>query len=223
MYFTFNDKREGLMNDSVRGLERRGLAQGLKVFLGVFFFLILAAGVLSVVALSISTFTDYDDGWEFDVPVAVGEGSFYTRLPSAFVQDTTSGFLSKGISQAQGKLVLHHYSLPLHLGNTAMVLLFYGALLWGITLLRRILATTAGGRPFDPLNPGRLNTLGWIILLSSALASLLQYVASRWVLSRFEATNRPPLSLHRFPPGMDRVWAPSSGLGRHLGGCRPDR
>ncbi len=179
------------MSEDIKGLERRGLARGLKIFLDVFFFLILAAGVLRVVGLSISAFTDYDEGWEFDVPVAIGEGSFYPRLPVEVVQDTASVFFSKGISQSQGELILHHYSLPLHLGGEALHLLLYGALLWGITLLRRILATTAGGRPFDPLNPGRLNTLGWIIFFSSALASLLQYLVSRWVLSRFEATTVP--------------------------------
>lgn len=179
------------MTESTRGLKRRGLARGLKIFLDVFFFLILAAAVLTVVAALLSTFTEYDDGWEFEVPVAIGEGAFYPRLPLEFVQDTTSGFLSKGISEGQGKLVLHHYTLPLHLGGTAISLLFYGALLWGITLLRRILATTAGGRPFDPLNPGRLNMLGWIIVCSAVLASLLQFLVSRRVLSRFGDTVVP--------------------------------
>ena len=179
------------MTESNGGLERRGLARGLKIFLDVFFFLILALGVVRVVGLSVSAFTDYDDGWEFDVPVAIGEGSLYFRLPVEFVQDTTSGFLSKGISQAQGELILHHYSLPMHLGGEAIHLLFYVAALWILTLLRRILATTAGGCPFDPRNPGRLNTLGWIIMCSAALASLLQYLVSGWVLSRFEDTAVP--------------------------------
>jgi hypothetical protein len=93
--------------------------------------------------------------------------------------------MSKGISRARGKLVLHHYSLPLHLGGSVIDLVFLGAWLWGLTLLRRMLATTAGGRPFDPANPVRLNTVGWITLASSALASLHRYVVSRQVLSRF--------------------------------------
>lgn len=135
------------MAKSTNGLKRRGLARGLKIFLDGVLFLILAAVVLTVFAVLISFFTEYGDGWEFDVPVAIGQGSFYPRLPVDFVQDTTSGFSSKGISEGQGKLVLHHNTLPLHLGGTAISLLFYGALLWGITLLRRILATTAGGRP----------------------------------------------------------------------------
>ena len=179
------------MNESVKELKRRGLARVLKIFMDVLFFLVLAAGVAVVVAASISAFTDYDGGWEFDVPVAIGEGSFYPHLPREFVQDTASGFMSKGISRAQGKLVLHHYGLPLHLGDTALSLLFYLAALWILALLRRILAATAGGRPFDPLNPGRLNTLGWVIIGSSAVAALLQFLVSRWLLSRFEPSTIP--------------------------------
>lgn len=179
------------MNESVRELERRGLARSLSVFLTALFFLIVAAGVLRVIGLSISALTDYDDGWEFDVPVAIGEGSFYPRLPVEVAEDTASAFLSKGISRGQGKWILHHYSLPIHVGGEAIHLLLYGALLWGITLLRRVLSTAAGGRPFDRLNPRRLNTLGWIILLSSALASTLQYLVSKWVLSGFEPASVP--------------------------------
>lgn len=179
------------MSESNEGLQRRGLARGLKLILDLFFLLILLAAVLTVVAALISSFSDYDEGWELDVPVAIGEGSFYSHLPFEFVKDTTSGFLSKGISQGQGKLVLHHYTLPLHLGSTAISLVFFTAALWILTLLRRILATTARGRPFDPLNPGRLNMLGWIIVCCSALASLLQFLVSRWVLSRFRETLVP--------------------------------
>jgi len=129
------------MTKSTGGLERRGLARGLKILLDVFFFLTFAAVLLTVVAVLISSFAEYNEGWEFDVPVAIGEGSFYPHLPLEFVKDTTSGFLSKGISQGQGKLVLHHYTLPLHLGGTAISLLFFVAALWILTLLRRILAT----------------------------------------------------------------------------------
>ena len=70
-------------------------------------------------------------------------------------------------------------------------LLFFIGILWGLILLRRILATTAGGHPFDPKNPGRLNALGWIIFAFVAIASLLQYLTSRWVLTKFTDTMIP--------------------------------
>ena len=179
------------MSETFEGLERRKLARGLKIFLDVFVVLILLAAVLRVIGLSISAFTAYDDGWEFDVPVAVGEGSFYTRLPVESVHGAGPALISRWVSQARGRLIFHHDSLPLHLGGEALALFFYGALIWGITMLRRILATTAAGCPFDRLNPRRLNTLGWIIVVSVAVASLLQYLVSRWVLSRFESVTVP--------------------------------
>lgn len=179
------------MNENDRGLQRRGLARALKLILDFFFVLMIAVAILRVVAVSISSFTDYDEGWEFDVPVAIGEGGFYTRLPHEFAQDTTSGFLSKGISQARGTLILHHYRLPLHLAATSIILLFNVAAILILLLLRRILATTARGRPFDPLNPKRLNLLGWIILCTTALATVSQYVVSVRVLSIFRNTLVP--------------------------------
>jgi len=186
------------MNESIGGLKRRRLAQGLKILLDVLVFLVLAVGVIRMAGLSVSAFTDYDEGWELDVPVAIGKGSFYPRFPVEVAQGTASAaFLSKGISGAQGKLILHHYSLPLHSGGEAIHLLLYGALLWGIILLRRVLSTTAGGRPFDRLNPSRLNRLGWVIVFSSAVASVIQYFLSKWVLSRFEPATVP------LSPSMD--------------------
>jgi hypothetical protein len=187
----FIDKLEESMNESIEGLKRRGLARGLNIILGVLIFLIVAAGVIRVLGVSISALTEYDDGWELDVPVAIGEGSFYTRLWFEIVEDTASAFISKGISQARGRLILHHYNLPLHSSRQAGHLLVYAALLWGITLLRRILATTAAGYPFDPLNPSRLNMLGWIILCWSAVASLQKYLMSKWILSRLEPVTVP--------------------------------
>jgi len=180
----------------LRGLERRGLARGLRIFLDFFIFLILAAAVIRAVGASISAVTDYRDGWEFDVPVAIGEGSFYTRLPVEGEQDTKSSFLSR-VSQGRGNLILYHHSLPLHLGGEAVILLLYGVVLWGIFMLRQILVTTAAGRPFDPLNPSRLNRLGWIIVCLSLLAFVAQYLASKWVLSRFGPTTIP------LAPSMD--------------------
>ncbi len=188
------------MNATVEGLQRRGLARGLKISLDVLFYLTLVvAVVMRVGALGISSFTDYEDGWEHNVPVAVGEGSFYAHLPVEAVHDAWPALEYTRISAAHGRLRFLHYSLPVHLGRSAIALLFTGLFLWGLTLLRRILATTAGGRPFDPINPRRLNALGWLVLASSALATLLDYMMSKWTLSRIEITTvplSPPMEIH---------------------------
>ena len=172
-------------------LERRGLARGLKICLDILFYIVLAVGILLAGGLTISLFSDYDDGWEIRAPVAVGETSLFSRLPVEIEMDVSPAFENPSIWEAQGKLRFLHYSLPLHLGESAASFLTLGILLWAITLLRRILATTAGGHPFDPQNPRRLNTLGWILLLSSVLTSFLQYLASRWILSKVEVTTFP--------------------------------
>ncbi len=194
IYFMFNDKLEVIMTAESGTLERRGLARGLKICLDILFYLVLAAGLLMVASLTISAFTDYDDGWRLDVPVAIGEGSIFPRLPVEIVRNAPPAFenienihLAKG----QGLLRFLSYSFPVNLGEEAIALLFLGVFLWAITLLRRILATTAGGRPFDPINPRRLNTLGWIIVSASILTSILQYLASKWLLSMVEVTTIP--------------------------------
>lgn len=184
------------MNQDMGRLDRRGLARGLKIFLDVLFYLALVVGgILRLVALGVSALPDYDDGWELNVPVAVGEGSFWPRLQLEVPPNPSPALQNIRIENAQGELRYFHHDFPLHLREQAIAFLFVGLSLWGITLLRRILATTAGGHPFDPINPRRLNTLGWIILSSSALASLLQFLVGRSVLSGLEVTTIP-LSPH---------------------------
>ncbi len=188
-------------------LERRGLAGGLKICLDSLFYLVLAAGMLLAASLTISIVSDYDDGWELRVPVAIGEdgdapliGPFFARLPVEIVENGSPAFENIMIWEGQGKLRFLHYSLALNLGESAGSFLFLGVFLWAITLLLRILATTAGGRPFDPINPRRLNTLGWIILSASVLTSILDYLASRWILSKVDVTTlplSPPIQTHR--------------------------
>jgi putative transcriptional regulator len=63
--------------------------------------------------------------------------------------------------------------------------------LWIVTLLRRILATTGKGRPFEALNARRLDTLGWVIVSTSVVTSLHQYLASRWILSTVQVRTLP--------------------------------
>jgi len=181
------------MSENIKGLERRGLARGLKIFLDILFYLTIAVGILgfSAVAFSIPTFTGYDDGWEVRVPVAVGESSFFPRMPVEVDSGASPALENIMIWETQGKLRFLHYSFPANLVEEAIEFLFLGLLLWAITLLRRILATTAGGRPFDPINPRRLNTLGWIIVSASVSTSLLQYLASKWILSKVEVVTIP--------------------------------
>ena len=179
------------MSEDSGRLERRRLAGGLKVFLDILFFLVLVVGVLLVLSLPISALTDYDDGWDGNFPVAVGEGRLYPTLPVAVDETAWPGLENVRVTGARGELRFLHHSLSTHLGIATAFLLYWGAFLWGVTLLRRILATTAAGRPFDPVNALRLNVLGWIIILASALTSVLEYLVSRWVLSTVDVVTVP--------------------------------
>jgi hypothetical protein len=179
------------MSEDVNRMERRGLARGLKVFLDIMFFLVFGVGALLAVSLPISAFTGYDEGWDGNFPVAVGEGLLYPTLPVAVDGPAWSRAENIRVTRARGELRFLHQSLSTHLAWAAAFLLYWGAFLWGVTLLRRILATTAGGRPFDPVNARRLNTLGWIILLAASLTSVLEYLASRWILSRLDIATLP--------------------------------
>jgi len=179
------------MSEDEKGLERRGLARGLKVFLDVLFFLVLFVGTLLLVSLPISAFTDYDEGWDANFPVAVGEGRLYPTLPVQVVETGWPGLENARVTRARGEMRFLHHSLPTHLAFAGVYLLYLGVFLWGVTLLRRILAATAGGQPFHPLNVRRLNTLGWIIVVAAILTSALEYLASRWVLSRMDVATIP--------------------------------
>ena len=179
------------MIEGVKKLERRGLARGLKIFLDLVFYLTILVGVLLLGSLPISMSPGYEDGSDFIVPTAIGESSFSPRIQLEFEQSPPAVFEYASIADGNGLLHLFHHNLPLHLLNATVIFLFILVFLWALTLLRRILATTVGGRPFDPLNPRRLSTLGWIILSASLLTSALQYFVSSWALSQVEILTLP--------------------------------
>jgi len=182
------------MTQDTNRLERRSLARALKILLDVLFFLALALAGLGLVALGVSAFTDYDDGWDLIVPANLGQGSFLS--PSFSVEyelHPPPQFEAVRLGDGQGKLHLFHHNLPLHLVNVLVYTVAFGVIIWILAILRRILAATSKGRPFDPANPRRLNALGWIILGTALLSSLSQYMASSWALTKVEVTS-PPLS-----------------------------
>ena len=183
-------------------LERRSLARALKILLDVLFFLALALAFLVMVALAVPVFTEYDDGWDLIVPANLGEGNFFS--PSFSVEyelHPPPEFESVRLGDGQGKLHLFHHNLPLHLVNAMVHIVAFGVILWVLALLRRILAATSRGRPFDPMNPRRLNALGWVILCTALFSSLFQYLASRWALTRVEVISPPLSPLVRFNAG----------------------
>jgi hypothetical protein len=190
------------VNGDAGTLDRRRLAKSLKILLDVLFYLVILVGVLLLLSLPTSLSSGYRDGWDLTLPVAIGEGSLSPRLQVEITQESPPLFEYSRIADGKGLLHLFHHQRSLFLLNAAFYLLLFLVLLWGIHLLRRILATTAGGRPFDPTNPRRMSMLGWLIVAASLLATLLRYLASRWALSKVTATSIPLAPMVHF----DKEW-----------------
>lgn len=179
------------MSEETGTRSRCGLAKGLRISLDILFYVVLLVGVLVVASLPVSISSGYHDGWDLIVPVAIGEGSFSPRLNLQTAPHSPTVFEVARIRDGNGKLHLFHHNLPVQLLNCAVILVLLAVFLWSIHLLRRILRTTARGLPFDPLNPRRLHLLGWIIIAASVVSSLLQYLASRWALTKVEIVSIP--------------------------------
>ena len=190
------------MIEHTERLERRSLARTLKILLDILFYLTLALTVMLMASIAVSAFTDYEGGWDLIVPANLGEGNFFSpSFNVEFELHPPPEFEAVRLGDGQGKLHLFHHNLPLHLVNALVYIVAFALLLWTLSLLRRILSATSRGRPFDPVNPRRLNALGWIILCTALSSSLFQYLASKWALSRVEVISPPLSPLVRFNAG----------------------
>jgi len=153
-------------------LERRRLAKGLKIFLDVIFYVLLLAGFIVLVIGPVASLTGHEV-YEITVPVALDE--------DALLQE--GGFGGLALEDARGEIRL----APPQFGPKAafwiLSVVFFGAGVYGLLLMRRILATTAEGFPFHPDNPKRLNHLGWVIVATSLVAGISAYLFGRWALS----------------------------------------
>lgn len=174
------------MTGSSGSLERRSLVRVLKVLLDILFGFTVLVAVMLVVSVPVGLFTDYDEGWDLIVPVTVGEGSFFTRSMSLEFEPHPPPEIEWVRLEGRGSLHLFHHNQALALTRAGTYLFAFGLIIWTLVLLRRILTATAGGQPFHPHNPRRLNLLGWIILCAALVTSLCQYLASRWALSKVE-------------------------------------
>lgn len=181
------------MTERTGRLGRRGLARGLKISLDVLFYLTVVVGVMLVVFVPISVFTDYDEGWDLIVPATLGEPSIFPRSVSLKFEPLPPPVIEAVRLDGRAQLHLFHHEPRLAMAKAAVYLVTIGVVLWALTLLRRILATTAGGQPFHPDNPRRLNALGWIIVCTALVSSLFQYIESSWALSKVNVVF-PPLS-----------------------------
>ena len=207
------------MIEESKTLERRRLAKGLKVWLDILLFLTLLASGLLLVLLPVSSLTGKGD-FKLSIPVEIGKGAFqYSRslevdrstreistrtLESSPPSPEEGGYeanwallettaIAPGFTllRTRGQLRVTPTVMGAGLAFWSLNLFFILALIYGILLLRKILASTVEGFPFHPSNPKRLNQLGWILLGTSFLATVTQFLFGRWALSQLGEAGLP--------------------------------
>ena len=161
-------------------LERRGLAKGLKGFLDVLFLLALLASFFILIVWPLACFAGHDV-YEITVPVGIDEIAI----------SPPNGVGGLTLDEAKGEL---RFSPEGFVPSALFWLLtagFSGALIYGLILVRKILATAADGFPFHPDNPRRLNHLGWIVLATALVATISEFSFGWWALSLIQNSDLP--------------------------------
>ncbi|NNM03508.1 MAG: DUF2975 domain-containing protein [Gemmatimonadetes bacterium] len=179
-------------------VERRGLARGLKLWLDIMFYLVLVVGAAWLFLTPVGALGRNAE-WDVTLPVAVGKNAFYPILTLEEEPTSTPELSHLRLVKARGELRVSSSTLLHHFGLSAILLPALGVLVWGLFLLRKILATSASGHPFHPSNPERLNTLGWLIVAASVASTLVEYLAGRWMLSGVQVATvpiAPSLQIH---------------------------
>lgn len=190
-----------MMQQSGR-LERRGLAKGLRFLIDIMFFLTVLAAVSTGVLWPIAGIAD-EAGFDLNIPVSVGERSI---IPVHRLEVDPEAFQGDLAGASNFRLVGTRGELRLQAPGKTYALIFWGVMMavfyvvvLGLHLLRKILATAAEGRPFDPENVRRLNLLGSVILISAVAITFVEHFIARWVLKGVAFTSvalSPPLQIH---------------------------
>ena len=169
-------------------LERRRLAKGLKIWLDVIFYLALLAGFIVLVIGPIASLTGHEV-YEITVPVGIDVEAL---LPGGGIGGPT-------IEDAEGQVRFSPPGFGPKAAFWLLSVLLFGAGIYGLILIRRLLATTVEGHPFHPSNPKRLNQLGWIILATSLFAQVSKFIFGAWAINQVDS-NEVILSSSLGPP-----------------------
>ena len=153
-------------------LERRGLAKGLKVWLDLLLGLVLLAGIALIVVWPALVWAGHEV-YQVTIPVSIDNDAIFPA----------GDHEALSLVETMGELKF----VPDHFGPKLLYwivsVLAVTVFVYGLLLLRRILATTARGFPFHPTNPRRMNQLGWLIVSTSLLATFAHFWAGKWALS----------------------------------------
>lgn len=154
-------------------LERRGLARGLKIFLDVLFFLALLGSFVVLVVWPLSCLAE-KEVYDIKVPVRIHESAFF---PPDGIEGLT-------LDETKGELRFSPEGFAPRAAYWLLTVVFSAALIYGLLLLRRILAATGEGFPFHPDNPRNLNQLGWIAFATALVATVSEFLFGRWALAQ---------------------------------------
>jgi hypothetical protein len=191
------------MTQQTGTLERRGLAKGLRLLIDIMFFLTLLAAVSTGVLWPIAGIGD-EAGFDLNIPVLVGESSILPvhrlEVDLEAIQGDLAGASNFRLVGTRGELRLQAPGKGHALVFWAVMMGVFSVVVLSLQLLRKILATAAEGRPFDPENVRRLNLLGSIILISAVAVTVIQHFLARWILKGVAFTSvalSPPLQLQK--------------------------
>jgi hypothetical protein len=171
-------------------LERRGLAKGLRVWLDILLVIVLLATVAITVVWPLLSWAG-QEAYEVTVPVSVDRDAL----------SSPGGHGGVSLADTRGQLKYLPETFFPKLVFWLISVVAVAVLIYGILLLRRVLSTTARGSPFHPDNPRRLNRLGWLIVATSLVATVAEFLAGRWVLSDPELAGLPLSPLLKFDQG----------------------
>lgn len=185
-------------------LDRLGLARGLRVLMDILLWISVLAGIIFSLGWPLAGLTGME-GFDLTVPVSIGEETLlpvYSLTPTPPTGETAAGSQEPGpglpeeapelaLVDATGEL---RFSSPKRLPS--FMYWFHGVVGWflliyGLLLLRRILAATLEGHPFHRENAQRLTRLGWIIVLGAVMASVSQFFFGAWAINQVEPTRVP--------------------------------
>lgn len=174
-------------------------ARMVKIWLDVVFVLgaiVCVALVIWLLAAPIAMAIS-DKPSDVSLRVAIGERSVKPVMPMAGGGAGSVGVDSLRIVDAAGELRFVTTDVWLHLASAGHWVIGTLLALYGIFLLRKILATVIAEHPFATSNVRRMRTLGFLLLGVSLLRPLVEYLVAKLVLAKISVDNvvlSPPIS-----------------------------
>ena len=119
--------------------------------------------------------------------VAIGAHSAVPRLPLEFEEvgnPEKPRFHRLRLMWSYGELRAETFDWRLHLVGLGFALVVMSAALWAIWNLRQVVKAALAGEPFAAANSRRLRRIGFVILVVTIIAPLIEYQLGRYLLEQ---------------------------------------